>query len=356
MTNWLKQTPGIGPALLAALFFGASTPLAKLLVADISPILLAGLLYAGSGLGLGVWLLLRRLRVRRTRSEAGIQRRDAPWLAGAVFFGGVLGPVLLMLGLTNIPASTASLLLNTESVLTALVAWIVFRENVDVRIFLGMLAIVAGGVILSWSQSTSVGLPWGAFAIAGACACWAIDNNLTRAVSGGDPVQIAAIKGGVAGAINIAIALIIGQRFPDALHVVSAGTIGLIGYGISLVAFVLALRHLGAARTGAYFSTAPFVGAALSLMLLSEAPGMAFWIAGALMALGVWLHVSEHHDHEHEHAALDHEHLHSHDDHHQHAHDFEWEGDEPHSHPHNHEPMIHSHPHYPDLHHRHDHN
>lgn len=355
MTNWLERTPGIGPALLAALFFGASTPLAKLLVADISPILLAGLLYAGSGLGLGAWLLLRRLRARRMRSEAGLQGRDAPWLAGAVFFGGVLGPVLLMFGLTNTPASTASLLLNTESVLTALIAWIVFRENVDVRIFLGMVAIVAGGVILSWSQSPSAGLPWGAFAIAGACACWAIDNNLTRVVSGGDPVQIAAIKGGVAGAINITIALIIGQRFPDALRIVSAGTIGLLGYGISLVAFVLALRHLGAARTGAYFSTAPFVGAALSLMLLSEAPGLGFWIAGALMALGVWLHVSEQHEHEHEHDGLDHEHLHTHDDHHQHAHDFEWDGGEPHSHPHKHEPMIHSHPHYPDLHHRHGH-
>ncbi|MEO7014743.1 MAG: DMT family transporter [Dokdonella sp.] len=356
MTKWLKQIPGIGPALLAALFFGASTPLAKLLLADISPILLAGLLYAGSGLGLGLWLLLRRLLPRGARAEAALQRRDLPWLAGAVLFGGVLGPVLLMLGLAYTPASTASLLLNTESVLTALIAWIVFRENVDVRIFLGMLAIVTGGVILSLSETPSAGVPWGAFAIAGACACWAIDNNLTRVVSGGDPVQIAAIKGGVAGTINIAIALIIGQRFPDALHVLSAGTIGLIGYGVSLVAFVLALRHLGAARTGAYFSTAPFVGAALSLLLLSETPGLSFWIAGALMALGVWLHVSEQHVHEHEHEALDHEHLHTHDDHHQHAHDFEWDGGEPHSHPHKHQPMIHSHPHYPDLHHRHEHN
>ena len=356
MTKWLKQIPGIGPALLAALFFGASTPLAKLLLADISPILLAGLLYAGSGLGLGLWLLLRRLLPRGARAEAALQRRDLPWLAGAVLFGGVLGPVLLMLGLAYTPASTASLLLNTESVLTALIAWIVFRENVDVRIFLGMLAIVTGGVILSLSETPSAGVPWGAFAIAGACACWAIDNNLTRVVSGGDPVQIAAIKGGVAGTINIAIALVIGQRFPDALHVLAAGTIGLIGYGVSLVAFVLALRHLGAARTGAYFSTAPFVGAALSLLLLSETPGLSFWIAGALMALGVWLHVSEQHVHEHEHEALDHEHLHTHDDHHQHAHDFEWDGGEPHSHPHKHQPMIHSHPHYPDLHHRHEHN
>ena len=355
MNSHLKWTPGIGPALLAALLFGASTPLAKLLVADISPVLLAGLLYAGSGLGLGMWLLVRRLRPRDAGAEAPLQRRDIPWLAGAVLFGGVLGPVLLMVGLASTPASAASLLLNLESVLTALVAWVVFRENVDFRIFLGMVAIVAGGVLLSWTQAPPVGLPWGALAIAGACACWAIDNNLTRAVSAGDPVQIAAIKGGVAGAINISAALLLGSRLPDALHLISAGVIGLTGYGISLVAFVLALRHLGAARTGAYFSTAPFVGAALSLLLLRELPSLSFWIAGALMALGVWLHVSEHHEHMHEHEALDHEHLHTHDEHHQHAHDSGWDGSEPHAHPHKHEPMIHSHPHYPDLHHRHGH-
>jgi len=354
-TPRIRWTPGIGPALLAALLFGASTPLAKLLVVDTSPILLAGLLYAGSGLGLGTWLLLRRYRGATTDAEAPLQRADVPWLAGAVLFGGVIGPVLLMVGLVNTPASSASLLLNLESVLTALLAWIVFRENVDVRIFLGMMAIVAGGALLSWTQTPAAGLPWGALAIAGACACWAIDNNLTRVVSGGDPVQIAAIKGGVAGTVNIAIALGLGHRFPDATHVLSAGAIGLAGYGISLVAFVLALRHLGSARTGAYFSTAPFVGAALSLLLLRDTPGIAFWIAGALMALGVWLHVTEHHEHAHAHEAMDHEHLHVHDAHHQHAHDFEWDGREPHTHPHHHAPLVHTHPHYPDLHHRHDH-
>jgi len=354
MSSHLKWTPGIGPALLAALLFGASTPLAKLLLADIHPVLLAGVLYAGSGLGLGLWLLLRRLRQRDASAEASLERRDIPWLAGAVLFGGVLGPALLMFGLAATPASSASLLLNLESVMTAALAWLVFRENVDIRIFLGMAAIVAGGVLLSWTQAP-VGLPWGAFAIAGACACWAIDNNLTRVVSGGDPVQITAIKGGVAGAINITVALTLGYRLPGLLPLGSAAAIGLTGYGISLVAFVLALRHLGAARTGAYFSTAPFVGAALSLALLRESPSLAFWIAGALMALGVWLHVSERHEHEHSHEALEHDHLHHHDAHHAHEHDFGWDGNEPHAHPHKHQPITHSHPHYPDLHHRHRH-
>ena len=354
MSSTNKWLPGIGPALLAAVLFGASTPLAKLLLTDIPPLLLAGLLYAGSGLGLGGWLLARRLRPREPDAETPLRRKDTPWLAGAVLFGGVLGPVLLMLGLARTPASSASLLLNLEGVLTASLAWVVFRENVDARIFLGMLAIIAGGVFLSWTEAPT-GLPWGSLAIAAACACWAIDNNLTRVVSGGDPVQVAAIKGGIAGAVNISIGLALGYRLPDAAHLASAAVVGLAGYGISLVAFVLALRHLGAARTGAYFSTAPFVGAALSLLLLRESPSLAFWIAGALMAIGVWLHVSERHEHLHVHEVMEHEHLHSHDEHHQHVHDFEWDGSETHAHPHRHDPMTHSHPHYPDLHHRHDH-
>lgn len=345
---------GVIYALAAAVLFGASTPLAKRLLVDIDPVLLAGLLYAGSGVGLGAWLLLRRLRGLRS-AEAPLRARDIPWLTGAVLFGGVLGPVLLMLGLRHTPASTASLLLNLESVLTAVLAWTVFRENVDRRVFLGMVAIVAGGVVLSWQQQIAVGVPWGALAIAGACLCWAVDNNLTRVVSGGDPIHIAALKGGAAGAVNVAIALSLGSRLPGATSLLAAGAIGLAGYGISLVCFVLALRHLGTARTGAYFSTAPFVGAALSLLLFAEQPDLAFGIGGALMAVGVWLHLSERHEHLHAHEALEHEHRHRHDEHHRHAHDFAWDSDEPHSHPHRHEPLTHSHPHFPDLHHRHDH-
>jgi drug/metabolite transporter (DMT)-like permease len=346
-------TNGIVTAMFAAVLFGASTPLAKELLRNVSPMMLAGLLYAGSGLGLGAWLVVRRLR-GHAHDEAALQRRDWPWLAGAVLFGGALGPALLMLGLKSTPASTASLLLNLEGVFTAALAWIVFRENVDRRIFLGMCAIVAGGAVLSWTQRPT-GVPWGALAIAGACLCWAIDNNLTRAVSASDPVRIAAIKGGVAGLFNIALATAMGDALPAPTMLWATGAIGLAGYGISLVLYVLSLRNLGAARTGAYFSTAPFVGATLSLLLLRETPDIAFWIAGALMATGVWLHVSERHVHEHTHERLEHEHRHVHDEHHQHRHDFPWDGTEPHSHPHVHEPMTHTHPHYPDLHHRHGH-
>jgi drug/metabolite transporter (DMT)-like permease len=345
---------GILQALAAAALFGLSTPLAKALVGSIGPVMLAGLLYAGSGIGLSSWLLLRRIR-GRPANEAPLSKRDAPWLAGAVLFGGVLGPILLMLGLAKTPASSASLLLNLEGVLTAVFAWVVFRENVDRRVLLGMLAIVAGGVLMSWSPTRGAGLPWSSLAIVGACLCWALDNNLTRPVAGGDPVQIAAIKGGTAGVITLTIALVMGNRLPNAWTVLAAGLLGFVGYGLSLVLFVHALRYLGTARTGAYFSTAPFVGAAVSLLLFSEQPGPRFWLAGALMALGVWLHVRERHEHTHGHEALTHDHRHRHDEHHQHTHDVPWTSDDAHAHPHRHEPLVHSHPHYPDAHHRHRH-
>jgi drug/metabolite transporter (DMT)-like permease len=349
-----RHRSSIVQALAAAALFGLSTPLAKLLVGTIPPLMLAGLLYVGSGLGLSLWLVLRRLS-RQPAIEAPLARRDLPWLAGAVLFGGVLGPILLMLGLAQTQASTASLLLNLESVLTAVIAWVAFRENVDRRVFLGMLAIVAGGVLLSWQRQSGSAVPWGALAIAGACLCWAIDNNLTRPVAGGDPVQIAAIKGAVAGAITLTLALATGYRLPAAMPLLATGLLGFVGYGLSLVLFVLALRNLGTARTGAYFSTAPFVGAGLSLLLLAEHPPVTFWLAGALMAVGVWLHISERHAHLHTHEALAHNHRHCHDEHHQHVHDFPWDGTEPHTHPHVHEPLVHSHPHYPDIHHRHRH-
>jgi len=338
----------------AAALFGASTPLAKLLVGAMSPVLLAGLLYLGSGVGLLGWRLWRT-RKGRARREAALTRHNVPWLVGAILAGGIIGPVLLMLGLAHVAAAHASLLLNLEGVFTALLAWFVFRENFDRRIALGMALIVAGGVVLTWPTGAGVGVSLWALAVAGACLAWAIDNNLTRKVSAGDPVQIAGLKGLVAGLVNTGIALSMGDALPGAAAITAAGGVGLFGYGVSLVLFVLALRQLGAARTGAYFSMAPFIGAALSLVLLREAPGLAFFGAAGLMAAGVWLHVTERHGHTHTHEELVHDHAHTHDEHHQHAHDFPWDGREPHAHFHVHAPLVHSHPHYPDLHHRHQH-
>lgn len=273
-------------------------------------------------------------------------------------FGGVAGPLLLMIGLVRTPASGASLLLNLEGVFTASLAWFVFRENFDRRIALGMVAIVIGGILVSWDGRLSWGGLAGPLAVMGACLAWGIDNNLTQKVSGGDPVQIAMLKGLVAGTVNVAIASALGASVPDAAGVSGALVLGFLSYGVSLVLFVLALRHLGTARTGAYFSIAPFVGAAVSLVVFRERPSALLVAGGAFMALGVWLHLSERHDHEHTHGAMAHDHAHVHDEHHQHEH---LPGDPavtdpvPHVHAHRHEPMVHAHSHYPDIHHRHSH-
>lgn len=352
------MNPGIYGALAGALLFGASTPLAKLLIGEIAPVMLAGLLYAGSGLGLAAWWLLRRVTSASPggtgRSGTGLGRGDYVWLAGAVASGGLAGPVLLMLGLSAVPASVASLLLNLEGVFTALIAWFVFRENFDRRILLGMVLIVSGGALLGWQPGT-LALSWPALAVAGACLCWGIDNNLTRKISAGDAVLIAGIKGLVAGTANLSLSLIGGAALPQASLAAAAMLVGLAGYGVSLVFFVVALRHLGSARTGAYFSTAPFIGAALSLALPGESATALFWMAAAMMAAGVGLHLAERHEHGHTHEAQSHEHPHVHDEHHGHRHEFDWDGKEPHTHPHSHATTTHSHRHFPDIHHRHTH-
>ena len=340
---------GVPAALGAALLFGASTPLAKLLLGEVDPWLLAGLLYLGSGIGLAFLLLLNgSKRARLARTEWG-------WLAGAVVSGGVIGPVLLMWGLSRMPASGAALLLNAEAVFTALLAWFIFRENFDRRIALGMSLIVAGAVLLSWPGEAGFGAAAPALAVLAACLAWAIDNNLTRKVALADARSIAMAKGLAAGATNTTLALALGAQLPAISVAALAGLLGFAGYGVSLALFVRALRELGTARTGAYFSTAPFAGAALGLLVLHEILNWKLAAAAALMAWGVWLHLTERHTHRHAHEPVEHTHEHEHDEHHRHDHAERIEPGVRHTHQHRHEPLIHSHPHYPDSHHRHEH-
>jgi len=339
---------GIAVALGAGALFGASTPLAKMLLTDVSPWMLAGLLYLGSGIGLSL------VRIMRGSKGDELARHDWPWMFGAVVTGGIAGPVLLMWGVAGMAASTASLLLNAEGVFTALLAWYVFRENFDRRIALGMAAIVIGAVILSWSGSIQVQSPWPALAILGACLCWGIDNNLTRKVSLSDPFQVATIKGLVAGVTNVGLALAVGVTFPPIPTVLMSAVVGFLGYGVSLTLFVVALRELGAARAGAYFSTAPFVGAIIAIPLLGDSVSFALVMAGSLMGVGVWLHITERHSHRHEHKTMEHSHAHTHDDVH-HGHGHKVLPKEAHVHIHRHEPIQHTHQHYPDEHHRHEH-
>lgn len=345
---------GIAAALAAAVLFGVSTPLAKLLLEHASPWLLAALLYLGSGVGL--WLLRRMRRAPAAR----LARRDWRWLAGAIVSGGVIAPVLLLTGLTAMPASGAALLLNAEGAFTALLAWFVFKENFDRRIALGMLAIVAGAVVLSWPADGAVEFAslWPALAVLGACLAWAIDNNLTRRVALSDASYIAMVKGIAAGATNFALAAGLGAVWPGVAPVLGALAVGFLSYGASLTLFVVALRHLGTARTGAYFSVAPFFGAVLALALLGEPVTVQLLLGGALMAVGVVLHLTERHVHEHAHEALEHAHAHTHgsgDVHHDHGHDEPVPPGTLHTHRHRHAPVRHAHPHFPDAHHRHKH-
>jgi drug/metabolite transporter (DMT)-like permease len=345
-----RRPPALGviAALLAASLFGASTPLTKIL-GEIPPLILAGLLYLGSGIG----LTCLRLVLRRT--SLTIPRSDWPWLAGAIVAGGVLGPICLLLGLQLTTASTAALLLNLEGVLTALLAWVVFREAADRRIVLGMLLIVAGGLALSWQPGSGFVVAPGAALIAAACFFWALDNNLLQRVSGGDALQIASLKGLVAGSVNLVLGITFGQAIPAAPFVFAAALVGLFGYGLSLVLYVVALRELGTARTGAYYAAAPFIGTGLAVAFLGDPITIQLAIAGILMAAGLWLHITEDHGHEHDHAVLTHTHAHRHDEHHSHEHPAGMVLSEGHSHEHRHEPLWHRHPHYPDLHHRHAH-
>lgn len=345
---------GIPAALLAALLFGASTPLAKLLLVQASPWVMAALLYLGSGLGL--WLV----RWLRRSPPVRLERGEWRWLAGAVLAGGVVAQVLLMWGLASMPASGASLLLNAEGVLTALLAWFVFRENFDRRIALGMLAIVVGALVLSWPSAGSVEFSslWPTLAVLGACLGWALDNNLTRKVALSDASWLAMVKGLAAGVTNLLLGWTLSVPWPAWGVAASAALLGFISYGASLTLFVLALRQLGTARTGAYFSVAPFFGALLALGLLDEPLTGTLLLGGALMAIGVALHLTERHEHAHRHVPLDHDHEHTHgvgDDHHAHQHDSPVAPGTRHSHRHHHAGVTHSHAHFPDAHHQHDH-
>jgi drug/metabolite transporter (DMT)-like permease len=348
--NWKEglRQPGVSAALGAALLFGAGTPLAKWLLDAVNPWLLAGLLYFGSGVGLTLYRRLSRAPAVR------LPRNEVLWFGGAILSGGIVAPVLLMFGLTGMPASGASLLLNAESVFTALLAWFAFKENFDRRIALGMLAILAGAVVLSVPSGARIAGLWPTLAVLGACFAWGVDNNLTRKVSLTDATWIASVKGLVSGAVNLGLAFSLGAPMPALPNLAGAMMVGLLAYGVSLALFVVGLRHLGTARTGAYFSVAPFFGALLAL-LMGEPFTIPLLMAGALMALGTWLHLTERHEHRHVHQEMEHSHEHFHDEHHQHAHDYQLTPGTKHSHRHRHEPLIHTHPHFPDAHHRHGH-
>ena len=342
-------------ALLSAALFGVSTPAAKGLVGAVDPVVLAGLLYCGAGIGVAMLRRLAHAILAPAALEQALRRQDIPWLAGAIAAGGIVGPILLMLGLARTDAAAASLLLTLEGAATALMAWFIFHENFDRRIALGMTCLLTGAIALAWSGTPTLESVICPVAIVGACIMWGLDNNLTRKVSLADPLQIVQLKGLFAGPVNVALGLWAGASLPGVSVTLLAGLVGFLGYGVSLALFIVALRHLGAARTSAYFSTAPFLGTVVAVVALGEPITAQLLVAGSFMAMGVWLHLTERHEHEHIHQPIMHAHSHVHDEHHRHQHGPEDPSGEPHTHAHEHRWLKHRHPHTPDMHHGHRH-
>ena len=343
-------------AIIAAALFGASAPISKLLLGEITPTLMASFLYLGSGIGL---FLLRSFQSSDTRfgDEARLTKNDWPWLIGAVFVGGIAAPIVLMFGLKNTPASTASLMLNFEGVATTVIAVFAFKEAVGKRIWLAVLLITTASILLSWDSSGQWGFSLGALGVLGACVLWGIDNNFTRNVSAKDPLSIVTIKGLSAGMFSLILSVILGLPLPSLKFIFLAMVLGFFSYGLSIVLFIHAMRELGTARTSSLFGTAPFVGAALSLFLFRESQGTLFFLSLPVMIIGAVFLLREEHEHLHEHKSTVHEHRHFHSD----AHHFHCHSDDAipkngyHSHVHKHELIIHEHQHTPDIYHRHAH-
>ncbi len=346
-----SNLPFILQALTAAIFFGASAPIAKLLLGDnIAPIYLAAFLYIGSGAG--TFLVRLTQRMRSKNSEADIKSPDIKWLAGAIISGGILAPIILMISLQNTPASTASLLLNFEGVGTTVIALLFFKEAISRRAWTAIIVITLASIFLSTNFESGFNLSFGALGIILACVLWGVDNNFTRNISGKDPLAIVAWKGLVAGTFSFFLAFFLGNQLPSFATILYTLALGFISYGLSTILFIRSMRGLGAARTSALYGTAPLAGVLLSIIIFGEFPSFFFVIAAILMIGGALLLINEQHEHSHIHTVLFHEHSHSHDEFHKHA---NANADGVHSHEHEHPAEEHDHDHMPDIHHRHGH-
>jgi len=343
-------------AIIAAVLFGISAPLAKFLLGNIEPVLLAALLYLGCGFGLLFLRLIQKLAIKQTAKEANLALKDLPWLTGAILAGGVAAPIILMISLNNTPAATASLLLNFEGAATTVIAAVAFKEALGKRVWAAVALITCASIILTWDTNGAWGFSIGAVGVIAACAFWGMDNNFTRNISAKDPVAIVIVKGIAAGTVSLIIALFLGNSIPGLKIVLASLILGFFSYGISIIMFIFAMRSLGAARTSAFFGSAPFIGTIISLLLFRERPEVNLILSLPVMIVGTVFILWEDHVHVHKHERLEHAHRHTHDDnHHIHEHDHEYDGEKnkEHTHWHIHEELEHEHPHTPDIHHRH---
>lgn len=332
----------------AALTFGLSTPLSKLLMGRLDPMVLACMLYFGAWLGLSLLSLFPG-----ESKGVRLEKRHLPFFLISVLVGGVLGQLLLMWGIAHTAASSAALLMNLEVVWTVLIAGLFFGEHLGGRVLFAMALMFGAGALISYQGSFSglSGFSLGSLAVVASFFCWGLDNNVTNRLSEIDPVELTRIKGAISGCLNLLFALFLGKQLHWDAAIFGALLLGALTYGGSLVLFIRALRVLGTARTGAYFGMSPFIGALASILILRDPVTPHLLVAGLVMALAAYLLLGERHSHPHEHPAIEHEHFHEHDEHHRHHEEEEL----PHCHLHVHEPQEHAHPHTPDLHHRHVH-
>lgn len=341
--------------IISASCFGISPPLAKLLVADIPPVALAGLLYTGAFLGLSLYsLVVKAWSTAPHEQKASLRGKDIPWLAAATLFGGIIAPISLMFGLSRTSGFSSSLLLNLEGAATAVIAVLFFKENAGKRLWLALVCMTLAGGFLAWDPDQGEFNLVGPLLILLSMLGWGIDNNVTRHISARDPIQIALIKGFFSGATSLLLAYLLGMEIPWNVKIILAILLGAVSYGVSLVFFIKALEGLGSFRTGLFFSLAPFIGAVTSLILLREWIGWVMFPAAGLMIAGLWLMIEEKHSHLHVHRAATHTHVHTHDDLH-HDHDHDEAPAKAHIHEHTHQQESHAHAHWPDTHHRHGH-
>lgn len=335
-------------AILAAVLYGISAPFSKILLTYISPTMLAAFLYLGAGCGM---LLLKRFKP--SGLEARLTKNELPYVIGMVLLD-IAAPILLLFGLKTASSATVSLLGNFEIVATALIAFMLFHEAVSRRLLAAIGFITIASMLLSVNSFTDLSLNSGALFVLLACACWGFENNCTRMLSLKDPMEIVIIKGFGSGIGSFIVALFLGERAPKLLIILPAMLLGFVAYGLSIFYYVSAQRTLGAARTGAYYAIAPFVGTGIAFILFKNALTLQFLSALLLMLFGAYLAAVEKHSHSHKHEQFEHEHRHNHaDGHHNHVHPYPVHGE--HSHAHIHDELVHTHAHTPDMHHQHSH-
>jgi drug/metabolite transporter (DMT)-like permease len=354
-----KSAQAVAMAVLAAALYGVSAPVAKLLLVEIPPTLMAALLYLGAGFGMAIILVVRGLS-RAKQTEAKITSRELPYVVGMIVLD-IMAPIFLMLGLSMTTASNASLLNNFEIVATSLIALFVFKEAIGKRMWIAIALITFSSIILSVEDLSSFAFSIGSIFVLAACLCWGLENNCTRMLSIKDPLQIVVIKGFGSGIGCLIISIVLHEFSNNVPYILVALGLGFLSYGFGIFLYISSQRELGAARTSAYYAAAPFIGVIISWIALHEKITGSFLIALTIMLVGAYLAISEKHGHSHLHEEITHEHMHDHNDlHHDHVHmdlllGHAHEALGPHSHIHTHQTMVHQHTHTPNIHHRHTH-